>query len=401
MNPWLIVFGLSLGPLVSNGFTRFSYGLVLPAMREDLLWNYTQAGSINTANAIGYLIGALAALFLNQRLGAKRLFNLGMVLMVIALIGSALTRDFWALNAWRVLAGIGGAPVFIAAGALASNLFQHDPRRSALAIALTLAGGGGLGMLLSGVAIPLLLEQWGSPGWPYTWLALGIASAVATPVAWIAVNAIQAGDTASTASAGDNHQAFALLPVWPAMISYFLFGVGYIIYLTFLVAWMRENGASAWMISIAWALLSIMVIASPFIWQRLLALAQAGGAMAGSSAVTGAAILLTMFLPGSSGVIASAALFGAAFFIVPTAATSLSRKRFSPEHWARAMAWFTVLFALGQTLGPIAAGALADLTGEVSTGLWFAGIVMLCGAFVAMLQRAPVQRRYSASTADH
>lgn len=114
--------------------------------------------------------------------------------------------------------------------------------------------------------------------------------------------------------------------------------------------------------------------------------------MAGSSAVTGVAILLTLVLPGSAGVIASAALFGAAFFIVPTAATSLSRKRFSPQHWARAMAWFTVLFALGQTLGPIAAGALADLTGEVSTGLWFAGIVMLCGAFVAMLQRASVQR---------
>jgi len=392
MNPWLIVFGLSLGPLVSNGFARFSYGLILPAMREDLVWSYTQAGSINTANAIGYLIGALAALLLNQQLGAKRLFNLGMVLMVIALIGSALTRDFWALNAWRVLAGIGGAPVFIAAGALASNLFQDDPRRSALAIALTLAGGGGLGMLLSGIAIPLLLEQWGPAGWPTTWLALGIASAVATPIAWIAVNAIQAYNTETAAGTKDDRRAFSLLSVWPAMLAYFLFGVAYIIYLTFLVAWMRDKGANAWMISTAWALLSIMVIASPFLWRSLLTRAQAGGAMAGASAVTGVAIALTLVLPGSFGVIASAALFGAAFYIVPTAATSLSRKRFSQQHWARAMAWFTVLFALGQTLGPIAAGTLADMTGEVATGLWFAALVMLCGALVAMLQRAPAPR---------
>ena len=38
----------------TNGLARFAYGLLLPAMRADLDWNYTQAGWINTANAIGY-----------------------------------------------------------------------------------------------------------------------------------------------------------------------------------------------------------------------------------------------------------------------------------------------------------------------------------------------------------
>ncbi|MFK7965920.1 MAG: YbfB/YjiJ family MFS transporter [Burkholderiaceae bacterium] len=389
MNPWLIVLGLSLGPAVSNGFTRFSYGLILPAMQEDLAWNYTQAGAINTANAIGYLIGAIVALMLTRRLGARRLFNLGMVLMVIALVGTALTRDFWLLNAWRVLAGIGGAPVFIAAGALVSNLFQDSPRHNALAIALALAGGGGVGMLLSGIAIPLLLEHWGSAGWPYTWLALGFASGIAIPISWLAVKAVPQTNPIAANQPNGPSLAFSLNGVWPALLAYFLFGVAYIIYLTFLVAWMRNNGADAWMISAAWALLSLMVIASPFVWQRLLARARAGEAMAGASAVTGIAILMVMVVPGPVGVMASAALFGSAFFIVPTAATSLSRKRFAPQHWARAVAWFTVLFALGQTLGPIAAGAIADFTGEVGTGLWVAGAVMLAGAIASMLQRAP------------
>ena len=44
---------------VSLGMTRFAYALLLPPMRDDLSWTYTIAGSMNTFNAVGYLIGAL------------------------------------------------------------------------------------------------------------------------------------------------------------------------------------------------------------------------------------------------------------------------------------------------------------------------------------------------------
>ena len=55
-----LALALSLGAAVSLGVTRFAYGLLLPPMREDLQWSYTLAGAMNTANALGYLIGALA-----------------------------------------------------------------------------------------------------------------------------------------------------------------------------------------------------------------------------------------------------------------------------------------------------------------------------------------------------
>ena len=123
---WLIAVGLSLGPAVSNGLARFAYGLVLPAMRQDLSWTYTEAGWINTANAIGYLVGAVLALRFVATMGPRRLFIGGMVLITIALLASGLTRDFWLLSIWRVVAGIGGAPVFIAGGAMASTLFKGE-----------------------------------------------------------------------------------------------------------------------------------------------------------------------------------------------------------------------------------------------------------------------------------
>lgn len=54
-----------MGAALSLGITRFSYGLLLPPMRDDLNWSYTLAGGMNTVNALGYLLGALATPRLN------------------------------------------------------------------------------------------------------------------------------------------------------------------------------------------------------------------------------------------------------------------------------------------------------------------------------------------------
>ena len=74
---WLIVLGLAIGVIVSNSFARFAYGLILPAMESDLGWNYTQLGWINTANALGYVAGAILTLVLLGRVSASRLFSIG------------------------------------------------------------------------------------------------------------------------------------------------------------------------------------------------------------------------------------------------------------------------------------------------------------------------------------
>lgn len=57
----LIACGLALGMAVVNGLARFACALVLPAMKADLGWSYTEAGSLNTTNAVGYLLGSYIA----------------------------------------------------------------------------------------------------------------------------------------------------------------------------------------------------------------------------------------------------------------------------------------------------------------------------------------------------
>ena len=76
---------LALGAAVSLGLARFSYALLLPAMRADLGWSYTTAGAMNTLNAAGYLAGALALPWTLARFDARRLF-LGGCLGTVALL---------------------------------------------------------------------------------------------------------------------------------------------------------------------------------------------------------------------------------------------------------------------------------------------------------------------------
>ena len=77
---WGLALALSLGAAVSLGITRFAYGLLLPAMRADLGWSYTLAGAMNTANALGYFLGALATPWLLRRVGPSVLLCGGALL---------------------------------------------------------------------------------------------------------------------------------------------------------------------------------------------------------------------------------------------------------------------------------------------------------------------------------
>jgi MFS family permease len=170
----LIAVGLALGPAVSNGLARFAY--VLPALRQDLHRSYTEAGWINTTNALDYLLGARRTLVLVAKNAPRRLFIGGMALTTIALLASGLTRDFWLFSPCRFVADVAGAPVLIAGSAMVSTRFSGDSSRDALAIALYF-GGAGLGMVLTGLLIPLILVL---AAWPQTCLLLAGLSVLAT-----------------------------------------------------------------------------------------------------------------------------------------------------------------------------------------------------------------------------
>jgi predicted MFS family arabinose efflux permease len=375
-----VIGALSLAPAVANSFARFAYALLLPAMRADLGLSYSQAGSLNTANALGYLVGAVLAVGYVSRLGNRRLFCVGMVVTVVALVGSGLTGGFIAQLCFRAVAGVGGAMVFICGAVLASNVFPDRPDLSSSAIAVYF-GGAGTGILLSGAGVPWLLAVAGDDAWRGAWLAIGGVSAL------FAVLGIWATRRIEEPSSGTRKSPWQTSAFHAALGSYFLFGVGYIAYMTFVVAWMVSHGASALDVALTWGALGIATMLAPIGWRvpRSRWYAAKTLAAAGLILSVGAAIpLLSTSLPA---MILSALLFGAAMFTAPTAVTDLVKTSLPKTAWGPAVAVFTVVFAVGQAIGPVLSGWLADATQSLYAGLAGSVAVLLAASAAAMYQR--------------
>ena len=61
----------------------------------------------------------------------------------------------------------------------------------------------------------------------------------------------------------------------------------------------------------------------------------------------------------------SALVFGVAFFAVVGSTTAFVRFNYPPAEWPAAIAAMTIAFGIGQTLGPIAVGAITDALGSL------------------------------------
>ena len=321
--------------------------IIIASMRADLGWTCTQAGWLNTANGIGYLIGALLTLFFVGRFGPKRLFIYGFALTTLAMFGSASTPDLLAQSLCRILAGIGGAPVFVMGGVLTAALFPNNSKLNAFAVAVYFCGGG-LGMLGTGLILPTYLDSHFPVGWQMSWGFMALASCVMLGIiTWAASKVIEIRDGSKLRLSGLRIGAMV-----PAIIAYFLFGLGYVIYMTFLISWLKTNGSGAGLTSAVWSLMGIAVMASPFMWRRVLSQARAGRAIAWTNLTVGLGALVPLF-GGTFSILISALMFGGAMFMVPTSATNFAKTSVAQPVMGAAVALFTVFSRLARYLGPL------------------------------------------------
>src|SRR5579859_1538751 len=370
-----VVAGLAMGPAVGLGLGRFAYALLLPAMRSDLGWSYAQAGAINTANAAGYLVGALIAAPIAARIGDKRAFLVGLLLATASLLANGLSADYAVLAVLRAVAGAAGALSLITGGALASAAGSGGDRgRPALALGVYF-GGAGLGMLVSAAVLPVLVAE---VGWRSGWLALGLLGVSAVVVALpalarapeVALREVVRGPALSLSS---------IRGLQAILVSYVLFGAGYIAYTTFIVAYLRNRLGFA----------GLAATGAGFVWGPVLSRLSGGRGVALANAVVMVGAVLPVLLPDRAAVYVSAVVFGGSMLIVPTSVTAFVRKAVAARMWTGAIAALTVGFAIGQCIGPWVSGVVSDASYGVAGGLLLSGGVLAGAALTALMQREP------------
>jgi MFS family permease len=321
LHPLTTALALSLGAAIALGLSRFSYALLLLPMRTDLGWSYLLAGSMNTGNALGYFLGALLTPVLMRRVGIWQTLVGGSVLVGVFMLLSGIVTDAATLFLLRVCAGIASAFVFVGGGVLAAQLGSMHSKRAGLLIGLYY-GGTGLGIAASALLVPAALaaaQQHGvAHSWQWPWLVLGIACLVATGILAGPAKAI------GGAPLGQTHRSrFVIRDFLFGLSGYFMFGVGYIGYMTFVVALLRQQGMSAGHITLFYTLLGLAVVVSPRLWAPMLDRFRGGEALAILNGILGAASILPALTSATAIVFLSGVVFGAVFLSVVASTTAL------------------------------------------------------------------------------
>lgn len=385
---WLILI-LSLAPTIGLGIGRFAYSLVLPDMRDSLGWSYSAAGFMNTINAVGYLAGALLASGAIRRFGLAATVRWGTLAAVTSLALCAISGNFLVLSFARLLAGLGAAGGFVGGAALAATIAQSRPARANFLLSLFYAGPGS-GILSSGLIAPFVLQACGPGSWWIVWWALTLLAVVM--IVPLLLAPLGGGAVVNSAAPPQ----FLIRPVLIYLIGYFLFGAGYIAYMTFMIAYVRDGGGGAAAQSTFWSLIGLSAFATPWVWRRVLALDRGGLTTTIILGVNAVGAALPIFGHSPLLLAISALVFGVAFFAVVGSTTAFVRFNYPPAAWPTAIAALTISFGIGQTLGPIAVGAITDAMGSLSFALNVSAALLAIGAALSAFQRKLVPTSKSA-----
>lgn len=256
---------LALGGLIAlaeaMGIGRFVYTPILPRMMEDLGMTKSTAGALASANFSGYLAGALFAATPLLR-GARRQW------LLAGLAGSAVTTGAMAFvsstAAFAVLrfaGGVASAFVLVFASALVLDRLSAAGRFDLAAVHFAGVGGG---IAVSAALVSTILA-WGG-GWRVLWLASGLVSLLAfAGAASLIPDRPEREETARPSGAVRGRQ-LALLTT-----AYGLFGFGYVITATFLVAIVRSSQTLRHLEPFVWIVVGLAAMPSVACWTALAA----------------------------------------------------------------------------------------------------------------------------------
>lgn len=368
--------GLALGGMLAlasaMGISRFAYTPILPFMVEGLGLSKSQAGLIAAANFLGYLLGALAAAAPRLPVRRHSAFLAALLLGAASCAGMALLPGMAGFLLLRLLAGIASAFAMVLGAALVLEGLAAAGRGGLAALHFA---GVGLGIALSAVLVTVMAAA--GADWRGLWLGMGAAAGL---LGLLAARLVPEGAVAGRRAA--EAPGSAAPGLGRLSLCHGLFGFGYSVTATFLVAVLRLSPEARALEPVAWLLVGLAAMPSTLGWSRAAARIGARRAYALACLVEAAGVAAGGIWAGPAGVLPAAVLLGGTFMGITALGFGLARE-LAPRDQRRAFALTTAGFGLGQILGPLAGGALLDATGSFAPpSLLAAGALVLAAGLV-------------------
>ena len=359
------------------GIGRFVYTPLLPEMIEQLPLSAADAGLIASANFLGYLVGAFAASGGWAAGRERKILLAGLVASALLAAAMGMTTSLTLFVAIRFLAGLASAFVMVFLASIVLGRLAAAGRSDLQALHFA---GVGVGMALSSLLMLALGRS--DAGWQQGWYWAAVLSAFGV-----------AGVIALLADAPPSPGAAAREPGLPTggdflriVVAYGLFGFGYVITATFLIAIVRAGGnaleATLLLEGIVWLVAGLAAIPSVYLWSRLTARAGPARTFATASVVLALGVGASVSIGGAVGPVLAGLMLGGTFMALTAIGLQIGRM-LAPSAPRRAFAVMTGAFGVGQIVGPLFAGWLAERSGSYLFASMTAAAALLVAAAVA------------------
>lgn len=381
-SPARLAIGGMLAMASAFGIGRFVYTPILPVMIADGALTPASAGIVAAANFFGYLLGALAgASAATQR--HPRLFFLGGLLAGgLSLAGMAVPPSIPVFSVMRFVGGFGSAFVIVC---LSSMALEPLVRAGRIGLSAAPFAGVGFGIAFSSGLVSVLASA--GVGWKAMWVANALVS---TAMALLLFFLLPAPSLPAHAPAPAGRKGLPRIsPALAALVvSYGLFGFGYVITATFLVAIVRETASLATLEPYAWAIVGLAGALSIPFWSWVARRTTDIFAYVAGCLVEATGVALSVVSPTPATIIISGIFLGGTFMAITAIGLGIARRltQMAPQ---RAQAIMTSAFGLGQIVGPALAGHMRETSGSfVAPSLIAAAALVVAGALGAFVARS-------------
>ena len=370
---------LALGGLVAMaaaiGVGRFIYTPILPVMVEGLGLSKTIVGAIASANFAGYLLGAIVAASAGAARARRQWLLVGLLASALgsgAMGWSDHTAAFFLL---RFIGGFASALVLVFASSLVMERLAEAGRSGLAAIHFA---GVGTGISISALLVSGLVAAGGD--WRSLWWASGLFGLLALGAVVVLIPARVERQNPTSGSAA---QAYS--PALRNLVAaYGLFGFGYVITATFLVAIVRASTTLKPLEPAIWLVVGLAAAGSIPVWNRVALRIGNAQAFAWAGVLEALGVGASVFWQTPTGIVLCAVLLGGTFVSV-TAIGLVEARRLAPNQASQSVAVMTVAFGFGQILGPSFAGFLYDQSGSFLLPSLGAAVALITSAVLVML----------------
>jgi MFS family permease len=372
-----ILAGGMLGMVVAMGIGRFVFTPILPLMQRDLGMSHSLAGWLAGLNYLGYLAGAILCTVAPQLLRSQLMASGALLLSLATTIGMGMTHsEFW-WSGMRLGSGLASAVLFIV---ISAEVAETLARRGYGHWLGALYGGVGIGIALSGLVVPQL-DKVG--GWAGAWVGSGIIAAI---LAMLGVTLGRQRMHISPVAATMPEPSRGLGSIGLLAAAYFFEGLGYIVTATFLVAIIALTPGLSALAPYSWVAVGVAAIPSTILWPHLARRIGNKQALLAAYALQAAGILVSSHATTMLEVMFAAVTFGGTFLGIVALTLGEGNLRMGREG-RRAAAFLTASFSVGQMLGPIIAGRLADRQDGFTVPLLLAAASVALGGLLIVLDR--------------